>query len=138
MLNQLKKTSFVWGQMRGITDGYCGQKKMMIQGKITSIFRFSPKYNTNVHLYYYWYHMQIPVIINIYWVLVVQLLSRVWIFVTPWTAACQASLSFTVSQNLLRFMSTELVMSSNHFVLCHPFSQNSPLWLVCLGWHCMA
>ena len=41
---------------------------------------------------------------------VVQLLSCVRLFVTPWTAACQAPLSFTVSQNLLKFVSIELVM----------------------------
>ena len=40
--------------------------------------------------------------------------------VTPWTAACQAPLSFTVSQNLLRFMSIESVMPSNHLILCCP------------------
>ena len=39
---------------------------------------------------------------------------------TPWTTAHQASLSFTVSQNLLRFMSIESVMLSNHLILCHP------------------
>ena len=39
---------------------------------------------------------------------------------TPWTAACQASLSFPVSWSLLRFMSIELVMLSNHLILCHP------------------
>ena len=50
----------------------------------------------------------------------VQLLSRVWLFATPWTAAHQASLSFTNSQSLLRFMSIELVMPSNHLILCHP------------------
>ena len=38
----------------------------------------------------------------------------------PWTAACQASLSFTISQSLLRFMSIESVMLSNHVILCHP------------------
>ena len=38
----------------------------------------------------------------------------------PWTAAHQASLSFTISQSLLRFMSIESVMLSNHFILCHP------------------
>ena len=38
---------------------------------------------------------------------------------TPWTAACQASMSFTLSGSLLKFMSTELVMLSNHLVLCH-------------------
>ena len=39
---------------------------------------------------------------------------------TPWTAAYLASLSFTVSWSLLRFMSTELLMPSNHLILCHP------------------
>ena len=46
--------------------------------------------------------------------------SHVWLFVTRWTAACQASLSFTVSWSLLKLMSTESVMSSNHLILCHP------------------
>ena len=50
----------------------------------------------------------------------VQSLSRVRLFVTVWTAAHQASLSLTVSWNLLRLMSIELVMSSNHLILCHP------------------
>jgi len=40
--------------------------------------------------------------------------------VTPWTAACQASLSFTISWGLLKLMSTESVMPSNHLTLCHP------------------
>ena len=40
---------------------------------------------------------------------------------TPWTAARQASLSFTSSQSLLKLMSIESVMPSNHFILCHPF-----------------
>ena len=52
---------------------------------------------------------------------VVQMPSCVQLFVTPWTSACQASLSFTISQNLLKFMSTESVMPSNHLILCHPF-----------------
>ena len=53
--------------------------------------------------------------------MVVQLLSRVQLFATPWTAAHQASLSFTISQNLLKLMSIESVMPSNHFILCCPF-----------------
>ena len=53
------------------------------------------------------------------WV-VVQLLSRVCLFVTPWTATCQPSLSFTISWSLLKLMSVELVMPSNHLFLCHP------------------
>ena len=52
---------------------------------------------------------------------VVHLLSRVQLFSTPWTAAHQASLSFTISQSLLKFMSTESTMSSNHLILCQPF-----------------
>ena len=51
--------------------------------------------------------------------IVVQSLSHVWLFATPWTAACQVSLSFTISWSLLKFMSIELVMSPNHFILCH-------------------
>ena len=50
----------------------------------------------------------------------VQLLNRVRFFATPWTAVCQASLSITNSRSLLKLMSTELVMPSNHIILCHP------------------
>ena len=57
---------------------------------------------------------------NVTAVLVVQSLSHVWLFATPWTAAHQASLSFTISQSLLRLMSTESVMPSNHLILCCP------------------
>ena len=55
---------------------------------------------------------------------VVQLLSHVQLFVTPWTVAqdCQASLSFTICQSLLKLKSIESVMPSNHLILCHPFS----------------
>ena len=57
----------------------------------------------------------------IFWPIVVQLLSPVWLFATPWTAAHQVSLSFTISRSLLKLMSIELVMSSNHLILCHPW-----------------
>ena len=50
----------------------------------------------------------------------VQSLSRVQLLVTPWAAACQASLSFTVSQSFLKFTSIESVMPSNHLILCCP------------------
>ena len=63
----------------------------------------------------------------------VQSLSCVWLFATPWTAACQASLFITNSQSLFKFMPIESVMPSNHFILC---SENVPekfrisaLWL---------
>ena len=50
----------------------------------------------------------------------VQSLSRVWLFVTPWTAACQASLSITNSRSSPKLMSIESVMPSNHFIFCRP------------------
>ena len=72
----------------------------------------------------------------------VQSLSHVWLFMTPWTAACQASLSIINSQSLLKLMSIESVMPSNHPILCCPllllpsiflsirvFSNKSVLWL---------
>ena len=52
--------------------------------------------------------------------IVFQSISHVWLFATPWTEACQASLSFTVSQSLLKLMSIESVMPSNQLNLCHP------------------
>ena len=52
-------------------------------------------------------------------VVVVQLLSNVLLFATPWTAACQAPLSFSISQTLLKLMSIKPVMPSNHLILCH-------------------
>ena len=52
-------------------------------------------------------------------VVVVHLLSHVWLFATPWTAASQDSLSFIISWSLLRFMSIESVMPSNHVIPCH-------------------
>ena len=72
----------------------------------------------------------------------VQSLSHVQLFATPWTAACQASLSIANSWSLLKLMSIELVMPSNHLNLCHPllllpsvfpsiivFSNESVLWI---------
>ena len=73
----------------------------------------------------------------------VQLLSCVQFFSTPWTAASQASLSFTISQSLLKLTSIELVMTSNHLILCHllssclqsfPASEYFPMsWLFASG-----
>ena len=50
----------------------------------------------------------------------VQSLSHVWLFATPWIEAYQASLSITISRSLPRLMTIELVMPSNHFILCCP------------------
>ena len=60
---------------------------------------------------------------------VVQPLSHVQLFATPWTAACQSSLSITNSQSLLKLMSMESVISSNHLILCHPALHHPPLLL---------
>ena len=59
---------------------------------------------------------------NCSWVSIgsVQSLSHVQLFATPWTTACQASLSITNSQSLLKFMSIRSVMPSNHLIPCHP------------------
>ena len=75
---------------------------------------------------------------------IVQSLGCVQLFVIPWIAVLQASLSFTISQSLLKLMSIESVMPSNHLVLCHPllllpsifpsfrvFSNES---IVCIKW----
>ena len=54
--------------------------------------------------------------LQLYFVVVLQSLSHVWLFVTPWTAASQASLSFIISRSLLKLMSIELVILSNHLI----------------------
>ena len=54
------------------------------------------------------------------WFQSVQLLSHVWLFTTPWTAARQALLFLTISQGLLKLMSITSVMPSNHLILCRP------------------
>ena len=64
--------------------------------------------------------MKHPSFAKIHTVVVVQLLSHVQLFVSPWTAARQASLFITNSQSLLKPMSVESVMPSNHLILCHP------------------
>ena len=57
----------------------------------------------------------------------VQSLSRVRLFATPWIAACQASLSITISRNSLRLMSIESVMPSSHLILCRPLLLLPPI-----------
>ena len=57
----------------------------------------------------------------------VQLLSHVWLFATPWIAACQASLSITNSWSSLKLTSIESVMPSSHLILCHPLFLLPPI-----------
>ena len=61
-----------------------------------------------------------PLFMSIPLFVVVQSQSHVWLFESPWTAAHQASLSFTLSWSLLKLMSIELVIPSNHLIFCHP------------------
>ena len=77
-------------------------------------------------------HLEVSYKTNILWlfdsstiVIVVQSLGHVRLFVTPWTSACQASLSFTISLSLLKLMSIESVMLSNQFIFCHPLLPTS-------------
>ena len=78
-------------------------------------FYFYPSYNLR---------SQIPLYISVSShdriIVTIQSLSHVQLFGALWTTACQSPLSFTVSQSLLKFMSTESVMLSNHLILCHP------------------
>ena len=76
-------------------------------------FRFSSGNNLSIA---YVMELLVTMVITV----VVQSLNPVWLFVTPWTAACQASLSFTVSWSLLKLMSMELLMPANHLILCCP------------------
>ena len=62
-----------------------------------------------------------------YYHFLVQSLSHVWLFANPWTAARQPSLSFTNFQSLLKLMSVELVMPSNHLILCRPLLLLPPI-----------
>ena len=74
----------------------------------------SSGYTKEIFLLSYICHILPP----LYCYFVVQSLSCVWLFLTPWTAAHQASLYFTISQSLLRLISIELI---NHLILCCPF-----------------
>ena len=60
------------------------------------------------------------IVLLLFWQFVVQSLSHVRLFATPRTAACQASLSLAVSQSLLKLMSIQLIMTSNHLTVCCP------------------
>ena len=92
--------------------------------KITRIFQyvynlvyFSLAYG---HFGYFFINRSIKVTAEFPWFLVVQLLSHFQLPATSWTTALQSSLFFTISQSLLKLTSIEMVMLSNHLILCHP------------------
>ena len=90
------------------------EHNFVVSGISVLHFPFILYYFFSINLVFYYY---IFTSVN-FLVAVVQLLSYVQLFVTPWTAACQASLSFTIFQSLLKLMSNESVMPSSHLILC--------------------
>ena len=94
----LKSHEYIRSHTNNLTFSYC-------------IGQGSPKKRNYLHIY----------------VLLVQSLSHVRLFATPWTAAHQASLSISNSQSLLKLTSIESVMPSSHLILCHPFLLLSPI-----------
>ena len=79
------------------------------------VFLFQLRYHKRNFIYIAYYIPRRAIVA----VVAVQSLSRVQLFVTPWTTAHRASLSFTFSWSLLKLMSIESVMPSNHLILCH-------------------
>ena len=104
-------------------DGHLGCFHVLFWGKLHTVFHSDW---TNLHS-----HQQctriafsphpLQNLLFIIWLFVVmKSISHVWLFETPWTAAHQASLSFSITWNLLKLLSIELVMPSNHLILYHP------------------
>ena len=105
-------------------QSYCPESKLtFVPGAFTGLYR-------GFHCYLLIHHLSVfnalifispanLAFTNLY-VVVIQLLSHFQLFMTQWTTAHHASLSFTVSSSLLRFMSIESVMLSNHLILCRP------------------
>ena len=117
---------------RTVQDSYCYYCFLIYYTSVSSRKRFhiiisvSPMklfaYGTTTVVFsHHSYHLrlifQTPIFLAFH---SVQSLSRVWLFATPWTAARQASLSITNSRCLLKLMSFELVMTSDHLILSHP------------------
>ena len=75
--------------------------------------------------YYFKCNIWYKIVCILFCIVVVQSLSSVRLFATPWTAAWQASLSFTISQSLLKLTFIESVMPSNHLIFCHPLLLSS-------------
>ena len=105
-----------------LSMGYSGQEYW--SGGAISYSRGSsqPRDRTHVSCLLHWQAGSLPLAqsVNLHQISLVQLLSRVQLFETPWTAAHQASLSIANSRSLLKFMSTGLVILFNHPILCRP------------------
>ena len=83
-------------------------------------------YIINIHNIYNRYNRYNKYIIYIKYIIATQPFNCVQFFATPWTAACQSSLSFTISRSLLKLMSIESVMPSNHLIFCRPTFSSCP------------
>ena len=90
---------------------------MLAKGQWVSVYQFHNPVNSGVFVFQTKQCKDILV--------VVQLLSNIRFFATPWTTALQASLSFSISWSLLKLMSIESVMPSNHLILCRPILLSS-------------
>ena len=94
----------------------CTLPHCTIQSKIAQYFYLKSRMSRNKHKM-----MQLVLLyFSSTMFVVVQLLSLAQLFATPWTTACQAPLSSTISQSLLRLISIESMISSKHLILCHP------------------
>ena len=109
----------------------CCERKSQLH--VTWIFLVNERVFISEHLIAVWLnHMQHSFRIKDCWSVLFQFsslqsLSRVRLFVTPWIAARQASLSITISQSSLRLTSIKSVMPSSHLILCHPFLLLPPI-----------
>ena len=108
-----------WNCVRNTKRRYCSFTQV-VRKRWTDWLTFKMKethlseHNTHIYIY-------IETIIAVCLLFaVIQSLSYVWLFVTPWTAPCQAFLSFTISQSLLKLMPIESMMPSNNLTLCCP------------------
>ena len=99
-----------------------------------------PNFISMPFIFIYWIHLGFKFLL---FVVVVQWVSHVQLFVNPWSAASQAALSFTICQSLFRFMCIESGMLSKHFILCRPLfvclqSFPAPVfpneWALCTRW----
>ena len=87
---------------------------------IANIYKSVHQFGKSWHLFYTESPNPWARIVFLFILVVVRLLSCVWLFAIPWTAALQASLSFTIFWSLHKLMSIESVMSSNHLIFCYP------------------
>ena len=105
----LQKQYMVKGIKKKIKKGVTESHLSSFQTIITGLYHF------NLNFYLCIWFLKVYTVVA-----VVQLLICVWLYATPWTEVRQASLSFTISQSLLKFISIGLDMPSNHLILCPP------------------